>query len=123
MVGATVDDQIVKDRRRRRRDIQQDVVERRVISDGVAAANDRGIILPEKRLRKSAMTHARGPGEPEARREIVFVDRDLRKRARGQGQALEPDCGARVALPGDRKIVQLINGRARVLIAHAKFQS
>src|ERR1700704_3394031 len=50
-----VGNRIVKDVRRRSRDVQQNVLERGVISDGITGADDRGIVLTEKRFLESTL--------------------------------------------------------------------
>src|SRR6266536_773700 len=94
-------DLVIENRRRRRRHIQENVVEGGVISDRITPADDGGIIFPEKHFCPFAITHSWRPGKPDAGRPVVFVSRNFREGARRERQALEPNCGAGIALPGN----------------------
>src|SRR6266436_2059784 len=121
-IGAGIDDLVIKDNRRRGRDVQQNVVERRIVGDGIPSANDRRVSITKKHLTKSAVTHARRPRETQSRSEVVFIDRDLRESTLGQRYALEPERRGRIGLSSKADIVQRIDWLPGVFVTHTEFQ-
>src|SRR5437870_3309788 len=59
-------DLVIENIRCRSRHIQENVVERGVVSDRISPADDGGISFPEKHFCPFATTHSRRPGEPDA---------------------------------------------------------
>src|SRR5262245_55454260 len=79
-------DRVEEDLRRRSRNVEQDVIEGRIVGDRITSAKNRGSIA-EQRAEQTALD-ARRVGEPDARRDVVLVGGKLRHSARRERQTL-----------------------------------
>ena len=120
--AGVVVDCVVEHHRRRGRDVQQDVVERRIVGVRETTTNYAGVIPAEQQLGKFALTKARRPGKSQTRRPVVFVERNGWRDASVERQGLQPERLSGIAFAGGADLVQEIDWLASVFVAHAEVQ-